>query len=91
MPDGPVDLLTWQSRRIRLHLTGHHVTAVLITNGDRAINKNQFNDPMTAYRHSKNQSSKSLTVHMPQEPDDELPLWRGLKPLSIRAGGGAPG
>lgn len=85
-PTGPCDALTWQSRRIRLHLTGEQVTGVLISNGDRIVTKNQFQDPMTGYRYSKNQSSKSQTVFMPRELQDELTVWRGVPALLVREG-----
>lgn len=84
MPTGPCDVLTWQSRRIRLHTTEDKVTGVLITNGDRIENKNQFADPMTAYRYSRNQSSKAKQVYMAQEHDEDLTAWRSLAPLLSR-------
>ncbi len=83
-PTGPCDVLTWQSRRIRLHLTGEYVTGVLISNGDKIENKNQFADPMTAYRYSRNQSSKAKQVFMAQEHDEAMTAWRGLAPLLSR-------
>lgn len=86
MPAGPCDVLTWQSRRIRLHLTDDLVTGVLISNGDKIENKNQFSDPMTAYRYSRNQSSKAKQVFMAQEHDETMTAWRGLAPLLSREG-----
>lgn len=83
-PTGPCDVLTWQSRRIRLHLTGDAVTGVLISNGDKIENKNQFADPMTAYRYSRNQSSKAKQVFMAQEHDEAMTAWRSLAPLLSR-------
>lgn len=80
-PIGPCDVLTWQSRRIRLHVTDGVVTGVLVSNGDKIKNKNQYEDPMTGYRYSRNQSSKAETVFMPQEHDPDLTIWRGLAPL----------
>ena len=85
-PTGPCDVLTWQSRRVRLFPDGDLVTGVLVSNGDRIETKNQFADPMTAYRYSRNQSSKALTVHMPQQHDAARTLWRGLTPLLVREG-----
>lgn len=89
-PEGPSDVLTWQSRRIRIFPgTGeqaHRITGVLIANGDRIEAKNQRADPMTAYRYSKNQSSKAQTVHMPQTHDPARTLWRGVGPLLQREG-----
>ncbi|GAB3194464.1 type I-E CRISPR-associated protein Cse1/CasA [Nesterenkonia suensis] len=85
-PTGPCDVATWQSRRIRLHLTGDQVTGVLISNGDRIVTKNQFEDPMTGYRYSRNQSSKSQSVFMAREHQDELTVWRGVPALLVREG-----
>ncbi|MFW6186703.1 MAG: type I-E CRISPR-associated protein Cse1/CasA [Actinomycetota bacterium] len=89
-PDGPCDVLTWQSRRIRLFAGGDgpadRITGVLVANGDRIEAKNQFADPMTAYRYSRNQSSKAQTVHMPQTHDPVRTLWRGVGPLLQREG-----
>lgn len=87
-PDGPCDVLTWQSRRIRIFPdpAGERITGVLVANGDRIEGKNQFADPMTAYRYSKNQSSKALAVHMPQTHDPSRTLWRGVGPLLHREG-----
>lgn len=87
MPTGPCDLLTWQTRRIRLHVEGGAVVGVLVSNGDKPENKNQLQDPMTAYRYSEPQSKKAKrTVYMPQAHDEELPLWRGVGPLLTREG-----
>lgn len=88
-PEGPCDVLTWQSRRIRLFPgTGDQarITGVLVANGDRIETKNQFHDPMTAYRYSTNQSSKAQIVHMPQTHDPARTLWRGVGPLLHREG-----
>lgn len=83
-PAGPCDVLTWQSRRIRLHLRGETVSGVLISNGDKIENKNQFADPMTGYRYSRNQSNKSKQVFMAQEHDEAMTAWRSLAPLLSR-------
>ncbi|GAB3752701.1 type I-E CRISPR-associated protein Cse1/CasA [Zhihengliuella somnathii] len=85
-PAGPCDVLTWQSRRVRLHADNDRVFGVLVTNGDKIATKNQFADPMTAYRYSRNQSTKTETVHMARELDPELTLWRGLEALLVREG-----
>lgn len=84
MPTGPCDVLTWQSRRVRLHLTGDVVTGVLVSNGDKIENKNQFADPMTAYRYNRNKSNKAKQVFMAQEHDETLTAWRSLAPLLSR-------
>ena len=88
VPDGPCDLLTWQSRRVRLFWDGDGVTGVLVGNGDRLELKNNFRDPMTAYRFSKNQSSAGQVVRMPKPHDVSRTLWRGIEPLLMREGMG---
>ena len=83
---GPCDLLTWQSRRVRLFTRNNRVVGVLATNGDKLELKNHFNDPMTAYRYSKPQSKKHQIVHMPKTHDASRTLWRGIEPLLVREG-----
>lgn len=85
-PTGPCDLLTWQSRRVRLVHEDEQVTGILVTNGDKVELRNQFADPMTAYRYSTNQSSKVEPVHMPKAHDPSRTLWRGIEPLLVRQG-----
>lgn len=79
--DGPCDILTWQARRVRLHRKGNLVDGVLVSNGDKYELRNQFQDPMTAYRYSKNQSNRVETVFLPKGHSPKQSLWRGLKPL----------
>ncbi|CAM3605589.1 type I-E CRISPR-associated protein Cse1/CasA [Micrococcus flavus] len=86
-PAGPRDLLTWQIRRVRLRIEDGRVTGAVVSNGDRIELKNQFADPMTAYRHSIPQSKKAGTdVWMPREHSESRTLWRGVEPLLLREG-----
>lgn len=81
---GPVDLFTWQSRRIRLERAGPMVTGVLICNGERLTPQNQHNaEPCTAWRRSQNQEKTrgEALVYMPREHDPEKSVWRGLQAL----------
>lgn len=82
-PAGPVDLATWQSRRIRLHWTEDRVTQVLVSNGDRIpdAGANILADPMTPYRYSANKSTKSQDVFYARPYNAERMLWRSLEPL----------
>lgn len=83
-PTGPVDLYTWQSRRIRLVPDGDRVVGVLICNGERATPQNKHNDePHTAWRRSKAQEKKLGVplVYMPREHEPERAVWRGLQSL----------
>ena len=83
-PTGPVDLYTWQSRRIRLVREDGEVTAVLICNGERAAPQNSnLLEPHTAWRRSKAQERKlrQPQVYMPREHHPERAVWRGLQSL----------
>ena len=93
-PTGPVDLLTWQSRRIRLipSQDGSCVRGVIISYGDVLIpaNKQRF-EMMTGWRESKQQQKKLGTATvplMPVAPDTARALWRGLPSLLALADGG---
>ncbi|QRZ61430.1 type I-E CRISPR-associated protein Cse1/CasA [Rothia sp. ZJ932] len=93
LPTGSSDILTWQSRRIRLFPEGKAVTGVLVSNGDKVSDKfveakNLF-DPWTGYRYSKNQSSKTEDVWMPQQHNAERTLWKGIDALLTLSSGSA--
>lgn len=81
---GMCEILTWQSRRVRLHHDGERVTSVLVSNGDKWFDRNTYTDPLTGYRYSKNQSSKTEQVWMPQAHSAERTLWRGADALLTR-------
>lgn len=97
-PTGPADLLTWQSRRIRLGHDGERVTGVLIANGDPLHPRDQFRaETMTGWRRSEAQEKalKSADpVYMPRGHMPDRAVWRGLGSLlastdltsSVRAG-----
>lgn len=82
-PLGPADLFTWPSRRLRLFMEGGEwVTDVQISNGDRLTPQDQFHfEPMSAWRHSKAQSSAGQRVMMPITHDPSRRIWQGLAPL----------
>lgn len=92
-PVGPVDLLTWQSRRIRLIPSedGSCVRGVIISYGDilTPANKQRF-EMMTGWRESKQlKKLGTATVPlMPVAPDTARALWRGLSSLLSLADGG---
>lgn len=86
-PMGPIDLLTWQSRRMRLVPSedGTSVCGVIVSYGDVLIpaNKQRF-EMMTGWRESKQQQKKLGTATvplMPVAPDTARALWRGLPSL----------
>lgn len=80
-PNGLVDLLTWQQRRVRLvpNAEGTAVTHTVISNGDKIQVSNMFLDPSTGYRYSRAQSKNGLDVYFPRTHDAELTVWRGIQ------------
>lgn len=86
-PAGPVDLLTWQSRRICLvsNEEGTAVSGVVMCYGDvtRAADKYGL-ELMTGWRASEAQRKKLGSAHAPLMPvalDPSRALWRGLPSL----------
>ncbi|MEV4130225.1 type I-E CRISPR-associated protein Cse1/CasA [Nocardia sp. NPDC049707] len=83
-PTGPVDLCTWQSRRVRLVHDGAQVTGVVLCNGDALEPFNQQRiEPMTGWRFSEQQTKKAggEARHYPMTHEPERALWRGLTSL----------
>jgi CRISPR system Cascade subunit CasA len=80
-PTGPVDLYTWQSRRVRLFASGGRVTRVLICNGERVTPRNRHRvEPHSGWRRSPAQEKKlgQAPVYMPRELVPDRAIWRGL-------------
>jgi len=80
-PYGPLDLYTWQSRRVRLRRDGDAVTGIVVANGDKITPQNrQRLEPMTSWRRSVPQQKalKQPIVYMPRQHDPSRALWRGL-------------
>ncbi|MEJ5927022.1 type I-E CRISPR-associated protein Cse1/CasA [Corynebacterium sp. H128] len=84
-PQGPADLATWQSRRIRLVAEGNEVVGVVLGNGDKIpdAGANVMDDPMTPYRFSTNKSKKGLDVYYPRPYDVERTMWKALDALVV--------
>lgn len=88
LPTGPLDLLTWQSRRIRLAVEGDVVTGVLLANGDRLWSQNRHPlEHMTVWWRSEPQEKKLglPRVYMARTHAPERALWRGLAALLPQA------
>lgn len=86
-PTGPVDLYTWQSRRIRLFPSDGRVRDVLLSNGEKLTPQDMHrHEPLTAWRRSEPQEKKlgRSPVYMPREHDPERAVWRGLQSLLPR-------
>lgn len=88
---GPVDTLTFPSRRILLHGDADGVTGVVISNGDLLSPHNLFDvEPYTAWRYSAPQTKKTgHDVYMPQEVYRDTQVWRGIAQI-LPKGGGTP-
>lgn len=82
-PSGPVDLYTWQTRRVRLVGDDDGVAGVVLAQGDRAIPQNRQNaEPMSSWRFSEPQTkSHGFTVYMPRQHDPARAFWRGLESM----------
>ncbi len=80
-PSGPVDLYTWQTRRVRLLGDDDGVTGLVLAQGDRMTPQNRIGfEPMTSWRHSDPQTKKfGLPVVMPRLHDPSRAFWRGLE------------
>lgn len=91
-PRGVVQLLTLQSRRVRLVGDRRGVTGVVLSQGDKLIPHNRFRvEPMTAWRYSKPQTAKAgMTVYMPREHSPDRALWRNTAALLPGVPGGDP-
>ncbi|SNC73493.1 CRISPR-associated protein, Cse1 family [Kytococcus aerolatus] len=90
LPDGPVDLLTWQSRRIRLVREGGRMVGVIIANGDAFSEQNAHQvEPFSIWRYSDPQTKKAgRTVFMPLMVDPAVQIWRGVSRLLGAVPGG---
>lgn len=82
-PLGPTDLLTWQSRRIRLQHNDTNVIGAVVCNGDPINSHNKFNTEfLTGWRYSEPQSKKfGETRYLPRQHDPGRALWRGINAL----------
>lgn len=92
-PLGPVDLLTWQSRRVRIATDGTRATGALLCNGDPLHPRNQQAfERMTAWRRSAAQEKQHGIdkVLMPQAHDPGRAAWRGLGSLLALGPDGEP-
>lgn len=80
-PRGPLDLYTWQTRRVRLVGDRNGVTGVVLCQGDKILPQNmQRLEPMSAWRYSDPQTKKRKgeVTYMPQEHRPSRAFWRGL-------------
>lgn len=80
---GPVELLTWPQRRLRLRWENGEATGVLITNGDALGYTIQVEtETMTPWRFSDPQTTKAKkTRYMPAAMQPGRAVWRSLPNL----------
>ena len=86
---GPVDLLTWQARRVRLNPQGEQVTGVVLAQGDKISPQDRWDmETMSAWRYSKPQSQKfKHDVYMPKLHYPEQLSWQGLPSIIAQLSG----
>lgn len=72
---GMCEILTWQSRRIRLQHDGCRIVGVFIANGDKWYNKDTYVDHLTGYCRNKKQE------WVPRLHTAEHSLWYGASSL----------
>lgn len=80
---GPVELLTWPQRRLRLRWEDEVVTGVLITNGDAlGYTIQDDTETMTPWRFSDPQTTKAKSIrYMPSSAQPGRAMWRSLPNL----------
>lgn len=95
-PVGPVDMLTWQSRRIRLVADedGKSIVGVILCYGDATTEADrQGYEQMCAWKEAKSRKTYESS-HVPLVPATHQPskaIWRGLPSLVSSEGGGKGG
>lgn len=82
-PFGPISLMTWPARRIRLLHDQGRVSKVMLCSGDNAPHTALHGkELMTGWRYSEPQTKKAKrVVYMPQTLNPDRALWRGLETL----------
>ena len=81
LPVGMIQALTWQSRRMVLHLNSMNtaVENVTIGNGNPISPENRWTfEPFTAWRYSVNKSKASSDIYFPLTVNPDRAMWRGL-------------
>ncbi len=90
-PEGVVDLLTWQQRRVRFFAEDGdpNVTGVLIANGDKLARANRSEEPYSAQRFSEAQTKKAgREIRFARTLDPDLTIWRGVQSIFAEAATG---
>ena len=82
LPDGYADLLTWQSRRVRLFRDGGRVTGILYSYGDVFEKGNTFVEQMSGWRPSSEKGKENRFI--PNTHSADRSAWRDLCALLSR-------
>lgn len=80
VPDEPIGLLTFQSRRLHLSFDGTRITGYKLLGGDVFSKENAFIEPMTLWKKEK----KGSEIYIPKIHDPAKALWRDLFSLLAR-------
>ena len=91
-PSGPNDLLTWQSRRVRLIVKGGAIGGALVANGDPLESHNRDDvELFSPWRFSPQQTKKhgGDRWYLPRKWNPDRTMWQGME--GILAGSQAAG
>ena len=83
-PRGPIDMLTWQSRRVLLNSDLQRISGVIVTYGDRAPTIDAFsNEHMCSWKRSAFEEKRMGRdrVYVPLRHDREKTVWENLAAL----------
>lgn len=94
-PHGLADMLTWQSRRVRLIDSGNSVIGVVLCQGDKvgvtvkklslsksAVINGYLREPMGSWRFSEDETKALGNIaYMPRIHDPSRAMWRGMTSL----------
>lgn len=82
-PNSPLDMLTFQSRRLLLMSDNDGISGYKLLGGDVFPVENAFIEQMTIWKPNKAGSN----VFVPQRHDPAKALWRSFGPLAAQGGG----
>ena len=82
-PSEPIELFTFQSRRIKLHADGDTVVGYTMLGGDQFSSEDYHKEPMTMWAPVKNKSGKIESWALPSNKsrNPSRQMWRDISPL----------
>ncbi|MGC4962915.1 type I-E CRISPR-associated protein Cse1/CasA [Gordonia sp. DT101] len=83
IPSGPIDLLTWQSRRIKVIYSASRAVGVLVGNGDPIEpHRQRRREYLSGWRFSANKSKEfGSDTYYPRTFDADRSVWEGFESL----------